>query len=75
MEKEQLTVSEAARLLGVSPATIRRMMDSGALHGWRIPIGTRHRRIPREEIQRLMQGTNETNGGHEPNGDSSKPRD
>jgi len=64
MEKEQLTVSEAARLLGVSPATVRRMLDSGVIQGWRIPLGTRHRRIPRAEIERVMQGTG-------PEGDTS----
>ena len=55
MNNEQLTVSEAARLLGVSPTTVRRMLDAGVIRGWRIPIGTRHRRIPADEVERIRR--------------------
>ena len=50
-----LTVSEAADLLGVSPATIRRAVDKGELPGFRIP-GSTHRRIPKEAVEAIIAG-------------------
>jgi excisionase family DNA binding protein len=54
MDKQLLTVSEAALMLGVSPATVRRMVDSGMIYGWRIPSTGKHRRIPLTEVLRLV---------------------
>jgi excisionase family DNA binding protein len=48
-----LTVTEAAEMLGVSPATIRRAIDKGELPGFRVP-GSRHRRVLRTEIERYI---------------------
>lgn len=36
-----LTVSQAARFLGVSPGTVRRWADTGYLTGYRTPGGQR----------------------------------
>lgn len=47
-------VSEAAKLLGVSAATIRRMIERGALRADRTEGG--HRLIPRSEVERLRGG-------------------
>ena len=43
-ETNYIEVSEAAQMLNVSPATIRRMFDAGILRGFRLP-GGEHRRI------------------------------
>jgi len=48
-----LTVYEAAALLGVSPATIRRAIDKGKLAGFRIP-GSKHRRISRAAVEEIV---------------------
>jgi excisionase family DNA binding protein len=47
------TVGQAAKLLGMSPATVRRLYDERIIKGWRIPGGG-HRRIPRSEVERLQ---------------------
>ena len=43
-ETNYIEVAEAAQMLNVSPATIRRMFDAGILRGFRLP-GGEHRRI------------------------------
>ncbi len=48
-----LTVTEAAALIGAAPSTVRRKIDSGALPGFRLP-GSKHRRILRRDIERLL---------------------
>ncbi|HNW93166.1 MAG TPA: helix-turn-helix domain-containing protein [bacterium] len=51
-EKElerMLTVSEAAELLGVSAATVRRMANDGGLPCYRVGRG-RHRRFKKKEV-------------------------
>lgn len=47
-----VSVGEAARRLGVAPATIQRWVDSGVLHAERTPGG--HRRIYVTELRRLI---------------------
>jgi excisionase family DNA binding protein len=47
-----VSLSEASRLLGVSPATIRRWSDSGRLRAFTTPGG--HRRFSRTALQRLL---------------------
>jgi excisionase family DNA binding protein len=45
-------LSEASRLLGVSPATVRRWSDAGRLRAFTTPGG--HRRFSRAALQRLL---------------------
>ncbi len=45
-------MSEASRLLGVSPATVRRWSDAGRLRAFTTPGG--HRRFSRTALQRLL---------------------
>jgi excisionase family DNA binding protein len=45
-------LSEAGRLLGVSPATVRRWSDAGRLRAFTTPGG--HRRFSRAALQRLL---------------------
>jgi excisionase family DNA binding protein len=47
------TVSEAATLLKVSIATIRRMIDDGQLRAIKV---RGQLRIPKEEIDRILRG-------------------
>jgi len=47
-----LTVSQAARHLGVSISTVRRWSDSGALRGYRTPGG--QRRFTQEELDQFV---------------------
>ncbi len=47
------TLSEASRILGVHPATIRQWSDEGKLPAFRTPGG--HRRFAREDIDRMLQ--------------------
>lgn len=51
---EFLKVTEAAKMLGVSAATVRRMIERGVLRADRTEGG--HRLIPRSEIDRLRTG-------------------
>lgn len=52
---EWFTLSEASKLLGVHPATIRQWSDEGKLATFRTPGG--HRRFARSDIDRLLQVT------------------
>jgi excisionase family DNA binding protein len=47
-----VSLSEASRLLGVSPATVRRWSDAGRLRAFTTPGG--HRRFSRAALQRLL---------------------
>ena len=49
---ELLTVAEAARLIYVSPDTIRRYSDSGKLHTLRTP--SNHRRFYKRDVLALL---------------------
>jgi excisionase family DNA binding protein len=51
-ERDWLGLSEASRLLGVSPATLRRWSDAGRLRVFTTPGG--HRRFSRDALQRLL---------------------
>lgn len=51
-ERDWVGLSEASRLLGVSPATLRRWSDAGRLRVFTTPGG--HRRFSREALQRLL---------------------
>lgn len=52
MSGQMVSAGEAARRLGVAPATIQRWVDSGVLHAERTPGG--HRRIYVTEVRRLI---------------------
>ncbi len=51
-ERDWVGLSEASRLLGVSPATLRRWSDAGRLRVFTTPGG--HRRFSRAALQRLL---------------------
>ena len=53
-----LSVGEAAEALGVSPATVRRYLAAGAIHGWRTT--GRQRRITVQSIKDLHRRTLES---------------
>jgi excisionase family DNA binding protein len=55
MDGPTLSAGEAARRLGVAPATIQRWVDNGVLHAERTPGG--HRRIYVTEVRRLIAAT------------------
>lgn len=52
-EDNYLEVAEAAQMLNVSPATIRRMFDAGILRGFRLP-GGEHRRISLASLREFI---------------------
>jgi excisionase family DNA binding protein len=52
MSELMVSAGEAARRLGVAPATIQRWVDSGVLHAERTPGG--HRRIYVTELRRMI---------------------
>ncbi len=54
-EQEWLTLSEASKLLGVHPATLRLWSDEGKVRTFRTPGG--HRRFGRADIERMLQVT------------------
>lgn len=53
--QEWLTLSEASKLLGVHPATLRQWSDEGKVRIFRTPGG--HRRFSRPDIERMLQVT------------------
>lgn len=48
------TTSQVARICKVSQTVIIRCFDSGKLKGFRLPVGNRHRRIPRKCLEKFM---------------------
>lgn len=50
-ERLAYSITETARLLGVSYSTVKRMLASGSLRFVRVG---EHRRIPRTELYRLL---------------------
>jgi excisionase family DNA binding protein len=46
-----LTISQAAKVLGVHPNTLRRWVDKGQVPAARLPSG--HRRFTREQIEAI----------------------
>ena len=49
-----LTISEAARFLGVSLSTVRRWSDAGVLPSYRTPGG--QRRYNRDQLESFLNG-------------------
>ncbi len=54
-EQEWLSLSEASKLLGVHPATLRQWSDEGKVHTFRTPGG--HRRFSRAELDHMLHVT------------------
>lgn len=53
MQRELLTIKETARLLRVSEATVRRMIESGTIEAF---IIRKQWRIYRDSVEKLMKG-------------------
>jgi excisionase family DNA binding protein len=53
--QDWLTLSEASKLLGVHPATLRQWSDEGKVRIFRTPGG--HRRFSRPDVERMLQVT------------------
>lgn len=51
-EKKLLSISQAAKQLGVSDSTLRRMADEGQIEHIRLPRGG-YRRFTQDEIDRV----------------------
>jgi len=62
MNKDILTTSEAAKLLGVSVRTVQLLVEGGALKSWKTPGG--HRRVYRADILDFMARSNPTPALH-----------
>jgi excisionase family DNA binding protein len=54
---EMISVGTASRLLGVSPATVRRWSDTRQIPSYRLEAGRKDRRFRAEEIQQLIVGS------------------
>ena len=60
--KDVLTTGEIARICHVATRTVSKWFDSGALDGYRNPVG-RWRRVPRNQLIRFMKQHNMPLGG------------
>lgn len=56
MDKDILTTSQAAKLLGISVRTAQLLIEGGALNAWKTPGG--HRRVHRADVMALIEHTN-----------------
>jgi len=56
MRPERLTLSAAARLIGVSPQTISTWWDKGLLQTARYEGDLRHATVERGELEQLLKG-------------------
>ena len=64
MIEKTLSVTEAARLLGVSVPTVKRMAADGEIETFRTPGG--HLRVTGESVQQLREGTTKETRHREP---------
>lgn len=48
------TTGDVARICKVAPRTVSKWFDSGLLKGWRIPGGSRDRRIPENRLREFL---------------------
>lgn len=53
-DREVFTTGEAAKLCNVTIRTVIRWIDTGALHGYKVP-GGRDRRVPRDQLINFMR--------------------
>lgn len=51
---EVLSVGQAARLVGLSPRTVRKWLDTGLISGYRVP-GSKHRRVERKVLLKFAE--------------------
>jgi excisionase family DNA binding protein len=56
MDRDVLTTSQAARLLGISVRTAQLLVEGGSLTSWKTPGG--HRRVYRADVMALMKPPN-----------------
>jgi excisionase family DNA binding protein len=56
MDKDVLTTSQAAKLLGISVRTAQLLIEGGTLTSWKTPGG--HRRVYRADVEALIAHTN-----------------
>lgn len=56
MDKDVLTTSQAAKLLGISVRTAQLLIEGGTLTSWKTPGG--HRRVYRADVQALITHAN-----------------
>lgn len=54
MADEYVTTGEAARILGISIHTMNKIVDQGVVRSWRLPVGTRHRRVNVADVKALL---------------------
>jgi excisionase family DNA binding protein len=54
MSKDVFSTGEAAWVARLSQQTISHCFDTGRLEGYLVP-GSRHRRIPRESLERFLR--------------------
>jgi len=52
MENHTITTAQAAKLLGVSPQTVQKWVDAGALPAWKTVGG--HRRLDADAVERMV---------------------
>lgn len=55
MEDTYCSCTEAAQILHVSTASVRRLMAEGKLQGFRTPTAGKHRRISRASLEQLRR--------------------
>ena len=56
MERELITLNEAARILGLDWATVKKMVDKGQLET--VPVGDLQR-VRRSQVLEIIQGSQE----------------
>lgn len=53
VDRQWVTMTQAARILGVAPSTVRRMIERGELHGF--AIGSRYRIAEKDLFDYLIK--------------------
>jgi excisionase family DNA binding protein len=54
-EQTVFTTGQVAKICKVSQQTIIRCFDNGTLKGFKVPGGSKHRRIPRASLEKFMK--------------------
>lgn len=62
MEREMLTISEAARRIGVSVTTLRKWADAGMIEAERLP-GSGYRRFDPKVVESFIEEMRESEPG------------
>lgn len=53
--KSVFTTGDVAKLIGVATRTVTKFFDEGLLKGYRLPTGSRDRRMPRESLVAFLR--------------------